>query len=213
MQPVTGFHVSSVHSIVEDMLQFPSITPYGGSICVLHDFLLNVKIGGCAGAATGARLARTAAWRSFWRHVRWTGILTRVCSGGIAGGADLHAAVQPGACSAEWDFSRGSVRLEVPERIQRSRTKGSRQPPNTRYCGRPTRWGNPFPIGEEYTRTESLAAFRNAFWACELSVTPERVRAELTAFDYLSCWCRPDQECHVDEYIRAIHDGRRPSAI
>ena len=128
-------------------------------------------------------------------------------------GADIHAAVQPGACSAEWDFSRGSVRLEVPERIQRRRSKGSRQPPNTRYCGRPTRWGNPFPIGEEYTRTESLDAFRNAFWACELSVTPERVRAELAAYDYLSCWCRPEQECHVDEYIKAIHDGRRPSAI
>ena len=45
MQPVTGFHVSSVHSIVEDMLQFPSITPHRVSICVLHDFLLNVKIG------------------------------------------------------------------------------------------------------------------------------------------------------------------------
>ena len=92
----------------------------------------------------------------------------------------------------------------MPERIQRSRAKGSRQPPNTRYCGRPTKWGNPFPIGEEYTRTESLEAFRNAFWACELPVTPERARTELSAYDYLSCWCRPDQACHVDEYIRAI---------
>ena len=105
------------------------------------------------------------------------------------------------------------MRLEVPERIQRSRAKGSRQPPHTKYCGRPTKWGNPFPIGEEYTRTESLAAFRNAFWACELSVTPERVRAELAEYDYLSCWCKPGQECHVGEYIRAIHQERRPSAI
>ena len=128
-------------------------------------------------------------------------------------GADLHAAVQPGACSTEQNFGGQSVRQAVPERIQRSRAKGSRQPPNTSYCGRPTKWGNPFPIAEEYTRTESLAAFRNAFWACELPVTPERVRAELAAYDYLSCWCRPDQECHVDEYIRAIYDERRPSAI
>ena len=102
---------------------------------------------------------------------------------------------------------------EVPERIRRSRAKGSRQPPNTRYCGRPTKWGNPFPIGEEYTRTESLEAFRKAFWACELPMTPDTVRAELAAYDYLSCWCRPEQECHVDEYIWAIHDERRPSAI
>ena len=90
-------------------------------------------------------------------------------------------------------------------RIQRSRVKGSRQPPSTKYCGRPTVWGNPFPIGDEYTRTESLDAFRGAFWASDLPVTPERARAELAAYDFLSCWCRLDQECHVDEYIRAIH--------
>ena len=110
------------------------------------------------------------------------------------------------------DFRSLNKRREMPKRIQRSRAKGSRQPPNTRYCGRPSKWGNPFPIGEEYTRTESLEAFRKAFWACELSVTPDTVRAELAAYDYLSCWCRPEQECHVDEYIRAIHDERRPSA-
>ena len=100
----------------------------------------------------------------------------------------------------------------MPRRIRRSRTKGSRQPPNTRYCGRPTRWGNPFPIGKEYTRTESLEAFHRAFWTGELLVTPEMARAELAVYDYLSCWCRPDQECHVDEYILAIHHERRPYA-
>ena len=89
-------------------------------------------------------------------------------------------------------------------RIQRSRERGSRQPVNTKYCGRPTEWGNPFPIGEEYTRTEALEAFRKAFWAHELPVTPDRVRTELTAYDYLSCWCRLDQPCHVDEYIRGF---------
>ena len=126
-------------------------------------------------------------------------------------GADLPAAVQPGTCSAEQNFGERSVRLEVSERIRRSRTRGSRQPPNTRYCGRPTKWGNPFPIGEEYTRTESLEAFRKAFWACELPVTPDTVRAELAVYDYLSCWCRPEQECHVDEYIRAIQDSAGPA--
>ena len=35
-------------------------------------------------------------------------------------------------------------------------------------------------------------------------MTPARARADLAAYDYLSCWCRPDQHCHVDEYIRAI---------
>lgn len=88
-------------------------------------------------------------------------------------------------------------------RIQRSRR--SRQTPNTLYCGRPTEQGNPFPIGERYTREEALEAFRQAFWANELPMTPERARAGLTSYDYLSCWCREDEHCHVDEYIKAIH--------
>ena len=95
------------------------------------------------------------------------------------------------------------------KRIQRSRERGSRQPPNTRYCGRPTQRGNPFPIGEQYTREEALEAFRRAFWANELPMTPERARAEHAIYGYLSCWCRLDQECHVDEYIRAIHCEHR----
>ena len=88
-------------------------------------------------------------------------------------------------------------------RIQRSRR--SRQPPNTLYCGRPTERGNPFPIGERYTRDEALEAFRKAFWANELPMTRERARAELALYEYLSCWCIEDQPCHVDEYIRTIH--------
>ena len=103
------------------------------------------------------------------------------------------------------------------KRIQRSRERGSLPPANTRYFGRPTGWGNPFPIGEQYTCEEALEAFRRAFWANGLPMTPERARAELAAYDFLSCWCRLDHECHVDEYIRAIHcehrmrdvDGRR----
>ena len=91
-----------------------------------------------------------------------------------------------------------------PKRIQRSRARGSRQPSNTKCCGRPTEWCNPFPIGGEFTRTEATKAFRKAFWAYELPVTPARARAELVAYDYFSCWCRLDQECHVDEYIRAV---------
>ena len=91
------------------------------------------------------------------------------------------------------------------KRIQRSRKKGSRQPANTRYCGRPTEWRNPFPIGKKYTREEALTEFRRAFWANELPMTPERARTELSGYDYLSCWCRLDQECHVDEYIVALH--------
>ena len=124
--------------------------------------------------------------------------------------AVVPVALQSGVGSSARGGSRGtansrrSVGQPVVRRIQRSRERGSRQPTNAKDCGRPTEWGNPFPIGEEYTRTEALEAFRKAFWANELPVTPAKARTELAAYDYLSCWCRLDQPCHVDEYIRAI---------
>lgn len=36
--------------------------------------------------------------------------------------------------------------MNIPKRIQRKRTKGYRQPPNTLYCGRPSKWGNPLKV-------------------------------------------------------------------
>lgn len=37
--------------------------------------------------------------------------------------------------------------MSEPKRIQRKRTKGWRMPEEAVYVGRPTRWGNPFPVG------------------------------------------------------------------
>jgi len=36
----------------------------------------------------------------------------------------------------------------TPKRIQRQRTKGWRMPPGAVYVGRPSRWGNPFIVGD-----------------------------------------------------------------
>lgn len=36
----------------------------------------------------------------------------------------------------------------IPRRIQRRRTKGWTMPPGAIYVGRPTKWGNPFVVGE-----------------------------------------------------------------
>lgn len=37
--------------------------------------------------------------------------------------------------------------MTAPQRIQRKRTKGWRMPGGVVYVGRPTKWGNPFPVG------------------------------------------------------------------
>lgn len=80
------------------------------------------------------------------------------------------------------------------KRIQRKRTKGWRMPEGAVYVGRPTKWGNPFPV-EEYGRQLSVDNFRRrmdgmrAIGALNLS--------ELRGKD-LACWCALDQPCHAD---------------
>ena len=39
--------------------------------------------------------------------------------------------------------------MTEPKRIQRQRTKGWRMPEGAVYVGRPSRWGNPWPVGYE----------------------------------------------------------------
>lgn len=38
-----------------------------------------------------------------------------------------------------------------PQRIQRKRVKGWKSPDNCKYCGRPTKWGNPFITLQDIT--------------------------------------------------------------
>lgn len=45
----------------------------------------------------------------------------------------------------------------MPKRIQRKRTKGWRMPPGAVYVGRPSRWGNPFPLAGSYAVWATVA--------------------------------------------------------
>lgn len=75
----------------------------------------------------------------------------------------------------------------MPERIQRSRAKGWRMPPNTVCVSRPSKWGNVF------TGVGAAARYRDTMTplACEAA------KAELRGRN-LACWCRLDQPCHAD---------------
>ena len=100
----------------------------------------------------------------------------------------------------------------MPERIQLSRKKGWRMPPNTVKVDRSTKWGNPFHThGDGYRMAPELAvqAFREllaetgAWWPYKVRVpkmpptTVEEARAELWGKN-LACWCPPGQPCHAD---------------
>lgn len=84
-------------------------------------------------------------------------------------------------------------------RIQRKRTRGWRMPSGTKYVGRPTKWGNPYPPG-------SLAEYRRYLTA---QITSGALALdELRGFDALACWCRPDGPCHADILIDMMETTR-----
>jgi len=99
----------------------------------------------------------------------------------------------------------------APRRIQLSRKRGWRMPPNTVSVARPGKWGNPFVIGKEFVRPKmspgggqianvvqdnghAVSLFRR--------FTAREARWQIDAIELrgknLACWCRLDQPCHAD---------------
>ena len=66
-------------------------------------------------------------------------------------------------------------------------------PPDAVYVGRPTKWGNPFVIGEDGNREEVVGRYE--YWIeRQLQLMDEL--PELKGKD-LVCWCSP-LPCHAD---------------
>ena len=105
---------------------------------------------------------------------------------------------------------------EAPRRVQLSRKKGWRMPPNTVKVARPSKWGNPYRVinGDN---EKAVRLFRRLF-----EVPPSRIRHLILAIcsgrpgigegaildmklslhelrgKNLACFCRLDQPCHAD---------------
>lgn len=102
---------------------------------------------------------------------------------------------------------------DVPSRIQLSRRKGWRMPPNTIKVDRSTRWGNPWRVGEpgipdapEAVRRfrAAVAGFDSNGCFCPPVAHPDSSIGWIIAnIDQLrgkslACWCPLDAQCHVD---------------
>jgi len=88
------------------------------------------------------------------------------------------------------------------KRIQRKRTAGWRMPPNTVYVGRPTKWGNPFKIGDNgLTREQVIEKYEDVVRKT-LLVNPHYLD-ELKGKD-LACWCPLDKKCHADILLKML---------
>ena len=89
------------------------------------------------------------------------------------------------------------ARLEtsMPRRFQRSRRKGAQLPAGVVVVTRPTKWGNPHPLG--LGRREAVHRYEEDLFEGRLAVTLEDVRQELRGRD-LACYCPLDEPCHAD---------------
>lgn len=109
-----------------------------------------------------------------------------------------------------------------PRRVQLSRRKGFKLPPKTVVVSRPTKWGNPFIVGQNGTRQECVEAYRilvDGLVNVSVSVTGPSVDQQEATLKYLAdniqrlkgkhlaCWCSLDVDCHADVLL-ALANGR-----
>ncbi len=94
--------------------------------------------------------------------------------------------------------------MTAPQRIQLRRSKGWRKPEGAIVVSRPSRWGNPFKLGDPHPdhggpiiREEMLDLFRRHVGPGGPGALTEAQLAELRGHD-LACWCRLDEGCHAD---------------
>lgn len=92
-----------------------------------------------------------------------------------------------------------------PKRIQRKRSKGWRMPDNTVYVGRPTKWGNPFVVGQNGIKTAKRAADMFAT-LCELNQDFIAVARDDLRGKNLACWCPIGSPCHADILLKLANE-------
>lgn len=120
---------------------------------------------------------------------------------------------------------------EEPRRIQRKRTKGWLMPNNAVYVGRPSIFGNPFPVGtyghqkatEYYRRwvtgkmsSEEESGLSRCDSGAPYGVSLFQTRVELLR-DLptlrgrpLACWCPRGRTCHADVLIELANAEPAP---
>lgn len=99
--------------------------------------------------------------------------------------------------------------MAEPRRIQRKRTKGYRLPEGAIYVGRPTKYGNPFKVGDVNPEDGDPMSAEDAVgrYIDHFHRHPElkaAARRELAGHD-LACWCRPGSPCHADILLRVAN--------
>lgn len=99
----------------------------------------------------------------------------------------------------------------MPERVQLSRAKGWKMPPNTVKVDRATRWGNPNLVSH-HGQEGAVRRFEAELRAGILRFSVDDVRRDLRGKN-LACWCKPGEPCHADVLLEIANaPPMRPEA-
>ena len=101
-----------------------------------------------------------------------------------------------------------------PCRVQLSRKKGWRMPPNTVKVSRPGKWGNPFVVGSYDFATpqwavKCFAEHQGKASGYGIPSTAE-IQRELRGKN-LACWCALAQPCHADVLLELANAAEQPT--
>lgn len=118
----------------------------------------------------------------------------------------------------------------MPDRIQRKRAKGYRMPAGAVYVGRPTRWGNPFPV-DVYGQDGAVDRFRRLMCGqmstLEMSQSSTCHSADVSLVTVrrwildelptlkgkdLACFCPLGKDCHADVLLQLANASPISSA-
>ena len=100
----------------------------------------------------------------------------------------------------------------MPKRVQMTRAKGGwrKDNPDAVIVARPSKWGNPFVIGNDGIPDAAAAVSEFEMWMkgrpAEFA-TPRPRLAALIGKD-LACWCPLDQSCHADVLLKLANEEK-----
>lgn len=121
----------------------------------------------------------------------------------------------------------------MPHRVQLSRRKGWRLPPDTVSVARPRLWGNPYSVAEfgslavpmfaatvrgerpgeiwpeHAVRTDAL----HDAWMVRIGGHPGRRAMTELQGKHLACWCRLDGPCHADVLLEVANPESEGTAL
>ena len=104
-----------------------------------------------------------------------------------------------------------SLMPETSRQELKSRVVHCKREPFDVYIGRPSKWGNPFTIGQDGSRAGVIERYRGWLYQPAQRELLESVVKELRG-KTLGCWCSP-KPCHGDVLLEIANEEECPKNL